>query len=711
MHKTRRFATLSLLAIPTIPLLSCGATNTAEVDNSYFIIANPYKANSKSARAVEDIVRSYNKFIEQENEQLAPEKRWKPARLVTLANSYESTFTKIALLLQNNVINDLPSLTWGEPSAITLAARYNRALELDVLPKSAILPGFRRLQVQGVDDNHQYAVQTGSSTTVNSVNLPILGYVVREFLKKGAHIADDSQEQAFFKNAQKVATHDEAAVVARYGKITDDPAVLKRIRSYVFNRKSLDNLMGLLELVGLIKAAFPSLRDAVAGIDDPVYLLHVIVYSAFGLDNEKTPFRLESRKSQDGVLSQQLTYKEAFTPGNKAYNILQTYFNAVKPYIMDGSLWISTRDNVFGSTFFKEHRMLFSLTSTSGWEYLSVKQDKFSLQDDSRNLLTARHFLFEDVAAHLPTLRLLGLHNIDTWIGATKQAHQVGYYVDFQDKNIYRVWAGSGKDGLEVPPSVPVASHDIVLPADVAKRLTDSMDKRLDNNHADDYVVLDKSTHPAFKLSTAHDVSSEFKYRLGDRVYDSSAMGLFTTVALYGTENTTQPSEVAAISSVHRLDPSIPYRAYYIRGPIMLGFQTSAERDKNARHFAEYYATANVWDLVDKNGDATKVSGVPMKLFANAGSYILNTASGILSQSTDDSMKDNALFASALPEVEQAASGRDPHSGLYRMPASVLSPELRRALYEGLSHLNEPNYTFENFVSDVLRTVESLNKF
>lgn len=693
--------TKTLILLPFV-LLSCGGGESGKaaapsIDNSYFLVANPYKPNTSFYFAVKDIVDSYNKFIVQQNKLLpAGAPKFVPAKQVEFGTNYHTTRSRVISLLETGVIEDVPSVTWGHGDLISAVTPYNRQMSFNDIPVSQIVPAFRDIdsKAQGVRTVERWSLQTGFSARSTGINTPILAYIVRNFLRAGAKISEDVEQTKFFEDVLQVGAFDEPVVRKRYGALTQDPAVLERVKSYVFDTKEWESLVGLFEFGALVKDAFPELKDYILGMEEFTNIVVGLLYSAAQHREEGMAWKLAD--TPEGF---KFDLSSLFNPNSVSSQTLRRIFNMFKEMIIKRVVWVPKKENSYSSSFFKEHRILFTVTKTSGWDFSYVTDRKFAIKQGEQ-LLTPKKFLFKDIRTNLESLEHLQLKNTGLLMYEDILPKQIGFFVDGSSE-IKRVWEGVGPEGL-TPPAGAQPKDIVVTPA-TAEKLQELFNQQPDATPHDNFVVLDKANHPVFAEKTK---VSGFVYSDGvGTLYSDEVFLLEKDVVPFGSEQTLQPWEIRSLSLPNKLDKNSQYKTIVITGPVVVGIKTSPERDYNALNFVKFYASQQGWaryrgeQLVEP-----RVLFTPSDYFALSAGYLPSTTELLLQKPVHESKRSNFFYVASFHALRTAAGGIDPYYAVYRWPAEKSG--LFFALGQAISRAEEPNYNFENFLSDVKQTVQ-----
>lgn len=490
------------------------------------------------------------------------------------------------------------------------------------------------------------------------------------------------------KKIEKLDENDQETIKERLGKLTTDPAVLTRIKNYVFDQRKLENLTDFLEFGDLVKSAYPKLQDFIIGIDDPAFMFYALLFSQGQNDEKNMPMFVASKDPNDKN-NQKFDYSKFFDKNSKQYENFRKLFTLLKPYVAKKVVWLPRKEDSYASVYFKEHQMLFNYSQTASFEFVFEDEPEYLVTKEEPQV-TNSVFLFKSLEDNLTTLNFLNPKKVKKLREEKTVKGLLGYFLKQESNHIGRVWTEDSAESAQ-----KIRSDDLVVSKE-SVQLVDKLIKESQKKAKSKFVVLSLQERPNAKKVLATFQGQQLEYQAfvsGDTYFKNNP-------------KTVQKSEFLALPALKRVNTKTAHKAIYLEGPVLLGIKTSEIRDKNALRFIKWFTETKTWERTDSKTNKKEMILIsPADYFALKSSYIPATRESILNPNSLFFENVNDFYRVSLEEVRKIVKGQDQKLTFYKEPSTALSSSIRYAIREALTNLIDPNYDFEKFIESIKSAV------
>lgn len=615
-------ASASMLAAPLLSA-ACGAKGRFDQnDDKKIIITSGFSETNKQGRALQAIVDYYNANV------VAPNNLY-PIEIVRVGGY--TTTSIVQGLKARDKSGSIGNLIFNYPAAAAEIAEYDMSLDfkgisgLDNIAKQFL---DINKKIAGINDGEIVFIPTSKSTSILTINLPLLGKIISDLEAKGLAVDKSESNTIINKAIEKWSSASEDA----------DKAMINKKWDGAFDEKSWNEAADLRTGFTLSDTTFGNWNDYLKFITivRSYYNPEKVSYIA---STDSFPNDFYTSAAQNGITLFPKTnaagteiyggfdftsYKKS---GTAEYDGIKKIFDIFNPAISTSSLIING-DGSYGSTRFSKHEYLATIGSSAGvsYNYVSGKAAqvdgaKFinSKFKDKKNDLTE---ILTDDERKTTNLYVVESSS-DDGIKFIDGSYQNSIYLSTNDKQ--------KPDKLKHDGKLTSAEQDATLKAfgNGKNYVIVVADANSTAVSADSKGIV---TFKGIQLSDKSKFLGEIDFRLGKKqlylidpaefeITLASASSFVNSDEVY---NLMAPTKATAESD----------KSYIVgQGPSIIGIHSNATEDEQTRKFVEWFISTTVEELRIPNGKnpdktdkfQTFTNKKPIDIFNEFGNYLNTT--------------------------------------------------------------------------------------
>ncbi|VEU70157.1 P68 family surface lipoprotein [Mycoplasmopsis glycophila] len=615
-------------ALGFAPILSgaCagGAQRYEQRNDGTINVSAGFSSTNRQGRALQALIDYYNNTVlKDENSGYKGEYpvKWEKT-------SGYSTSALVQGLKAADKTGAVGNLIFNYPAAASQIASFRMQLDFTgINGLNTIAPQFLEINknIAGIENGETVVLPISKSTSVLTINLPLLGSVLTRMIEKGATV-DNTEASPIIQKALKAweaASEGEKAVI------------LQKWPVEAFNETTWNSSATLRNGYTITDNVFKTTDD---------YLKFIVIVRSFfkhgngGVDyiasTDALPNDFYTRVAQDGKNLFPKTnaagtevyggfdFKSYVTAGTEEYNELQSVFSKFFQVINLHALQVGG-DGSYGSTRFQKHEYLFTIGSSAGLSYNTISSKgetpseitvlKTQEQTQLDKLLTGEDKKVVQFFVSKGLLKVKNSQDIES-LGFIDGTYTNHVYLSGINKNAGNHNAKSkGATQDEVIKSVGDKTNFVIFFADA------------DNNvitHANGTVTLKN-----IQLSDKSKYVGTVDFRGKDKdlyIIDSEDI----RVSLQSNNTLVNPEDTYSLMAPPKSSATESNNYYVGQGPSIIGIHANDEEDKSTKRFLEWFLTGTIPSIqiaVSDTKNETYQNMSPFDIFNKHGNYLSTT--------------------------------------------------------------------------------------
>ncbi|QIW62220.1 P68 family surface lipoprotein [Mycoplasmopsis gallinacea] len=650
--KNKILLSLGTAALSAIPFISTscgeGAKRYDQNDNKRVDVIAGFSATNRQGRALDALVEYYNTHV------ITSEGEYKGAYPVSVTRVSGYTTSNIVQALKvKDKTGSVGNITFNYPAAASEILSYNMGLDFDgIKGLDSFVTSFTDINknIAGNPDNKTYVVPVSKSTSVMSINLPLLGKVLLDLEQKGVTLEGKDDANSLIKKAiDKWNSSSENG---------DKKMINEKYPSSAFNANTWEKIASLRENYSVSDETFKNWTD---------YLKFALVVRAY-YDQTKVPYVITTdafpndfytRVAQDGKeLFPKSNSKSAeiyggfdftsySTPGTEQYNELKKVFGDFFDVVNRHALIIGG-EGAYASSKFQKHEYIVAIGSSAGasYNYLADKGETISSMQ------------IKEISNGTETWKELS----DNFLTDEEKKSVSSYGASFKLKsgtsdllNIAFI-DGTYTNNIHLDQEAATAAkvkrdnnnklkYDGILANEDQKNVVQQVFNSLEDKNSKFLIILEDHDND--------ESNNVVKVVNGKVVYKDKQFGekskFVGTIDFRGKQKDfylIDPSDVKIVVSSNSsfvnkdevynlLAPSKATKDdannYYVgQGPSIIGIHANAKEDESTRKFVQWFITGTINEISIKLSDsksATYTNKTPIDIFNEHGNYLSTTKS------------------------------------------------------------------------------------
>ncbi|WP_033160877.1 P68 family surface lipoprotein [[Mycoplasma] collis] len=370
-------------------VISCGGAGRYDQTNDQkLVIASTFSSSGDTKKALDKIVEKWNKHVEA----LKDDKTLMKVEIESLSGGYSGLTETLNQKLNVRSKDSLYNIMFNYPNVVGLLNRYDMKLNLAGTTEEEKEVGLLKTIKDNYDENVLFGntgvdkiakdkeedtlwlIPSNSSTEILSINSSVMSYILDEAVKTG-EATIKAEDKTFFENIKTKGAKDKETVKKIWKEYVSNADALK---GYEFKKSALESYEGIFELSKRIKKAFPkaseggadSKADNVLGLDALANTVYSMMSSILNKNSSDLIYNDETKKFYEDW------YKESENSESKKIyeNFNNEIFKKIFELLETQTLFLKTAGD-YSSNRFKTHRLLFQISSSTGYKHNYVETD------------------------------------------------------------------------------------------------------------------------------------------------------------------------------------------------------------------------------------------------------------------------------------------------------------------------------------------------
>lgn len=695
---------------------------------------------------------TFENIINVYNEKMKNEPGFKPVKLANLGSGYSDGANKILNELNSEVMAYSGIFNYAAVAA-TLAQKdmlldFNEAGETNTIPLSTFNERFLSSNktteyIKNSSGQGLYLLPYAKSSTIFSINAPVLYYIIKNMLENGATLKEgDTQMANFYEQLKTKGAADFEGVKSIWGEPVTNASEL--VNHMVIGYDIFQNYSELIDFSKVAQKMFTESgrSDAVSkdvhvfGIDDPAGFFETNVFQDVDANYKDSLFATVTNDGRNTV-----SFKALVTDGSTTQNKAKLIYNKYLEAMKIGAL-VLNEGGVYSSQKQIYHKYAFSIGSSAGYSHSYIKSgdrlfsfvNKTSspLINQDLNIKSNRDDVlsFSAVPANANSEEQTAFLNsvFPPKNGQPNRNLKEVYKTDFSNLIAFAgkyknpIFASTYSHKLDSYESQILQGYDDVARAAFSAEGVNADSKlllfsgRTPSDPAPENFLNDVKTkleNSSLGIFAGEMKNNKDVYSLLVISKDGSTEGIISLMTELGY--TYEPSsdskelskeEGIGLQPPTKWSPENTKKVVYAQGPSLIGIHTNTDGDAAMRMFAHWLVTNTDLFEFEKGQPAQKIT----PYFEKNASYIV--AQDL--QNLDISIFQNPYLQVAADSFKIASI--DPNTVVYETPGAKSGDTYRQKLTSSLSNVqkllinNHEGITFNQFIDDLKQNNPELFK-
>ncbi|CAM9108301.1 P68 family surface lipoprotein [Mycoplasma marinum] len=372
---TGALATMGVIAVPVISVVSCGVKGIEQYDtdnDGQIIIQTGWSATGNQKKALDLAVAEYNA-------QQKGTKGFMPVKVVGIEGGYGKMASTLSSKIQSKKTNGMPNLLIEYADALGIINKYKFAFDMNKttprLDKGLISDKFMKInsQIGGADSSGAYMVPLGKSTEMVGVNNVLLYMVLHQ---AGYQPGKNPKLDNIYNDVINKADATEQEKPKNWGSLKPgtQKAIVDAADDSIFD--SWESLMKFSDAVAKGYGLKADGEKFVVGHDSGTNLVYSLGYLKENNDMDK--FLFSKEKGGKGYVDYKL-----FDEKSEQNKIFKDILGELKKHVETGALKIAGGGE-YTSSLMQQHGVIFSIGSSAGYSHLSTKGGMVNIMEEAK---------------------------------------------------------------------------------------------------------------------------------------------------------------------------------------------------------------------------------------------------------------------------------------------------------------------------------------
>ncbi|UUD36866.1 Uncharacterized lipoprotein MPN_097 precursor [Mycoplasmopsis californica] len=334
------------------------------------VFGSTWSSRDVQWKAFEAVIKVYN-------EQMKNEKGFMPVELKSIAGGYSGGTTDVQSKLSGKDAKAFYNLTANYAPVLSMLAGEGMLLNFDdddetvAVKKDVFSDSVMVLNsnTTNIVNDGMWMVPAFKSTTVMSVNAPVMSYIIEGLVSKGAKI--DPAFTEYYNNLKTQGAADRAEVAKLWGAVKSS-IVADAYKDLIIGFDTFRIYNQLVEFAKVAQDTFEESSKGVnsqvhfLGLDDAIGFLETIAFASVNANPDESFTRMITKDS-----NRQVDFSPFASTEATVYKNFASMFDKLKPIMGNGAVVINGK-GVYTSNTFIEHKFALWVGSTAGYKYNRV---------------------------------------------------------------------------------------------------------------------------------------------------------------------------------------------------------------------------------------------------------------------------------------------------------------------------------------------------